>query len=93
LGAKIDGILHLPSRNGGAALIRHGKATKVVRPGEEIVTGARLISIAPDHVVLDNRGRKEKLVLLKPQTSGIVEIRSNRDVARFAQTDQGKGAP
>ncbi len=50
-------------RYGHAVLQADGKKVLAVREGEEVLPGVTLAEVWPDHVVLDRRGIREKLVL------------------------------
>lgn len=69
LNLTVEGIFHLPARDGGAVMMRDRGMSRSVRRGEEIEPGVILLEIHPDHIVVDNQGRRETLDLMRDQSS------------------------
>ncbi|GAB3250586.1 type II secretion system protein N [Chitinimonas naiadis] len=72
LSAKLRGVI--ASETPAAAVFeRPGQSSVAVRTGEELEPGVRLLEVAADYVVLDNRGRRERLELdAKAAAAGVM---------------------
>ncbi|WP_269530765.1 type II secretion system protein N [Chitinimonas sp. BJYL2] len=71
LNLKLRGVIAHASP-AAAIFEQPGQAALAVRVGEEIQSGVRLSDVGFDHVIVDNRGRRERLELdAKPAASGV----------------------
>jgi general secretion pathway protein C len=59
----VQGIIQLPGGLSRAIIVQPGEMERHVKAGEWLQPGVRLLSIAKDHVVLENQGRQERLPL------------------------------
>ena len=59
------------SKDSGVAILRHGSKTKAYGVGEKIeVAGAvKLLAVMPDHIVIENNRKQEKIELQKRRVS------------------------
>ena len=85
-GLELEGVLHLPERDGGVAILRKGDLVKAVPPGGR-VNGVELVEIHADRVVLSNAGHREALALCERSvdSGGRPPARHTR---RFARNHQ-----
>ena len=85
-GLELEGVLHLPERDGGVAILRKGDLVKAVQPGGR-VNGVELVEIHADRVVLSNAGHREALPLRRRSVDGGGRT-SARQTRRFARNHQ-----
>ncbi|MGQ5524004.1 type II secretion system protein N [Chitinimonas sp. PSY-7] len=71
LGLKLRGVIATASP-AAAIFERSGASALAVKTGEEVEPGVRLVEVAGDHALLDNRGRRERIDLdAKPAAQGV----------------------
>ena len=60
------------SDESGVAILRHGSKTKAYSVGEkiEVAGSVTLLAVMPDHIIIENNRRQEKIELEKRQLSG-----------------------
>ena len=63
LNLKLVGLIDLGEK-GGVALIQKGLQTLIVAPGEWIQPGVKLLQLFPNQVLIEHKGRQERLILL-----------------------------
>ncbi len=85
-GLELEGVLHLPERGGGVAILRRGDLVKAVQLGDR-VNGIELIEIHANGVVLRNAGHREALPLRR-RSLGDGGRTPARHTRRFARNHQ-----
>jgi hypothetical protein len=83
LNLSIDGIFLMPEPSESVAVVRSGNAVKAARVGQPLGQGATLLEVFRDHVIVDNRGHRERLALEKPVSGG--GSSSHIDLSSFYQ--------
>ena len=80
LALKLTGVITSPLPDAGRAMIEIKRGeTGVVRVGEEIgKTGATLHAVFKDHILIEHRGKRERLEIIRPEM-GITDLRNQND--------------
>ncbi|PHV10169.1 type II secretion system protein N [Chitinimonas sp. BJB300] len=87
LGLKLRGVIATASP-AAAIFDRSGASALAVKTGEEVEPGVRLVEVAADHALLDNRGRRERIDLdAKPAAQGVTPYGAQR----VDDSDSGQG--
>ncbi len=84
LSLKLRGVI--AHANPAAAVFEQaGQPALAVRVGEEVESGVQLVDVGFDHVIVDNRGRRERIELdAKPAATGVELASAPADAQRPA---------
>jgi type II secretory pathway component PulC len=73
LNYKLRGVIAAAGQAPAAAMFEvQGKPTLVARTGEEVESGVKLVEVAADHAIVDNRGRRERIDLDSKPAANII---------------------
>lgn len=93
LGIKLRGVI-ATTAPAVAIFEKAGQPAIAVKTDGEIEAGVRLQEVAPDHAIVDNRGRRERIDLdTKPPAAGLTAVRPGQGRPAMAQPGSGGQAP